>query len=71
MLQIFFYEVRNMQRPDSSPERTAHHGPEADSDRSLLGSWLRSFFPIWADMPPYDRASSLSGRVSPGSAVKR
>lgn len=60
-----------MKRTDSVSEPTIAHGLEADGVRGLIGDWLNRFFPVWSDMPPYDRASHYSRTALPGSAVKR
>jgi len=60
-----------MKRTDSSSEPTVIHGKDADGGRGLIEDWLHRFFPVWSDMPPYDRASHYSRLTQPGSTVKR
>jgi hypothetical protein len=60
-----------MKRTDSSSEPTVIHGKDADGGRGLIEDWLHRFFPVWSDMPPYDRANHYSRLTQPGSAVKR
>ena len=64
-----------MKRKDSSSEPTIVHGKNADGERGFIEVWLTRFFPVWADMPPYDRVSHgcrhYSGTALPSSAAKR
>ena len=60
-----------MKRTDSSSQLTITHGKDADGERGLIEVWLNRFFPVWSDMPPYDRACHSSRLTQPGSAVKR
>lgn len=60
-----------MNRTDSLSEPMITRGFDADGVRGLIGDWLFRFFPVWSDMPPYDRPSPYPRTVQPGSAVKR
>jgi hypothetical protein len=61
-----------MKRKDTSSKPTISNGKYADGGRGLIEVWLNRFFPVWSDMPPYDRTSPHYSRTAqPGSAVKR
>lgn len=60
-----------MKRPSSPSKRTVAHTSKPNPDYGLLGLFLRRFFPVWTDMPPYDLKSSPTGNASTRLTKKR